>query len=243
MKTKTGILAILSFILVLWCLPAQADILYLKNGNKMEGQVKQTSEGIWFEGMHFANDEIERVEKKRVKKAKGKKKTWFDNVMGGFGAHEPVQAQEVTKKPAAAQPGKKTDFLTRMLMGPAGKNDQHLDEAANAFQHQMNTGAMAMQQAQMLQQQANQQHQMMQMEMMRQMEGEYYEGDNDENYDSDASKREREQYMERRRKSNDSYERMQREANEYLEREQRLSTFQFTFTWIQRIGKVELKEI
>lgn len=188
----------MTILLATWCQVGFADILHLKNGNRMEGTVKQTAEGVWFEGMLFQHDEIEKIQKKKMKKPKADKGSWFSNVMSGFSGNKPAQAEEPKKRMGVKdipQPKMKGDVWTKLLMGPAGKNDQNIGEALNIYQEQMNKSAAAMEQAQMLQRMANQQQNQMRINMMRAEGMNFDEGGgsspkefrgNDDYYDGDG---------------------------------------------------------
>lgn len=63
-------------------IPAQlclAEMVYFKNGRKIEGYVERSDQGIWVEGVLFKQDEIERIEKTapKAKVDKNQQKPWY----------------------------------------------------------------------------------------------------------------------------------------------------------------------
>lgn len=75
---KIVILAVVGGLVI----PAQlclAEMVYFKNGRKIEGYVERSDQGIWVEGVLFKQDEIERIEKTvpKAKVDKNQQKPWY----------------------------------------------------------------------------------------------------------------------------------------------------------------------
>ena len=73
----TGRIIFFIFILLLTT-PTFADVVYLKNGNKLEADTKETEEGVWVGGVLFSRNEIEHIEKKEYTKHSTNKTAQFD---------------------------------------------------------------------------------------------------------------------------------------------------------------------
>jgi len=83
---KTIIVLTLSLVLTLFlCSGGTADIVYLKNGQELEGKTETTSEGVWVDGLLFKNDEIIRVEKKSLIRKNNKNKPWYQGALNLIG--------------------------------------------------------------------------------------------------------------------------------------------------------------
>jgi len=59
---KKCFVAVLSMLIVLMGEMCFADIIYLKNGQRMEGVTKEAAKGVYVDGMLFTHDEIERIQ-------------------------------------------------------------------------------------------------------------------------------------------------------------------------------------
>jgi len=80
-----------------------ADMIYLKNGRVMEGEVRRTEKGLWIEGALFAEDEIERIEKGPEKDVKEPDtKPWYIGLLEKVGIKSQEQGQTETGSPASA---------------------------------------------------------------------------------------------------------------------------------------------
>ena len=62
-----------------------ADMVYFKNGRKVEGSVERSEQGIWVEGVLFKQDEIERIEKTAPKVDKSQQKPWYEPFLTKMG--------------------------------------------------------------------------------------------------------------------------------------------------------------
>jgi hypothetical protein len=66
-----------------------ADIVHLKNGRVMEGQVRRTDQGLWIEGALFTEEEIEKIEKSPAQSQKADDKPWYGDILQKMGIKEP----------------------------------------------------------------------------------------------------------------------------------------------------------
>lgn len=65
-----------------------ADIIHLKNGRVMEGQVRRTDQGLWIEGALFTEEEIEKIEKGPAPSRKADDKPWYGDILPKMGIKE-----------------------------------------------------------------------------------------------------------------------------------------------------------
>jgi len=148
----------------------------------MDGKLQKVENGVWFEGMFFENNEIDRIEKsKPAVKRQEVKKSWIDQIKERF---QPDNSKEEKASSKSQPPTKKNakqkrgDFVSKILLGPS---DSSVQEGLDAYKDRMSTSANMIERARDLQRQANQQHMRLQMEMMKAYEGEFYEGEVDYN--------------------------------------------------------------
>jgi len=156
-----------------------ADILYLKNGNKMEGTLQKVSDGVWFEGMHFSHSEVDRIEQAQPEPVE--KKSWFDQIMANFSPKKEDSTSQPSTTQKAGQPKAKRNIISQMFLGPA---DEPVAESLDSYQGRTTAASGALQRARMIQDQVNQQNRRMQEEIMR-AEGYYDEEYQD--YDTSGS--------------------------------------------------------
>lgn len=90
-------------------LPCAADVIYLKNGRIMEGEVRRTDKGFWIEGALFEEDEIERIEKtKPAASPSAQKPAWYSGILNkmGIAPQETPQAASSSAPAQASSAGK-----------------------------------------------------------------------------------------------------------------------------------------
>ncbi len=77
-----------------------ADIIHLKNGRVMEGQVQRTDQGLWIEGALFTDEEIEKIEKSPSPSKKADDKPWYNGILQKMGIKE-AQTTPAPQNPSA----------------------------------------------------------------------------------------------------------------------------------------------
>ena len=81
-----------------------ADIIHLKNGRVMEGQVRRTDQGLWIEGALFTEEEIEKIEKGPAPSRKAGDKPWYGDILQKMGIKEPQTTPASPKSSAPVKP-------------------------------------------------------------------------------------------------------------------------------------------
>lgn len=80
----------------------KADIVQLKNGTTLEAETKESSEGIWINGILFAKNEVKHIEKKPCSKEYYQKpeKPWYQDIINFFGVKTKDQqkAEEIQNR-------------------------------------------------------------------------------------------------------------------------------------------------
>ena len=76
-----------------------ADTIYFKNGRKMEGDVRRTSEGLWIEGGLFQENEIERIEKGPSPTTEKDGQPWYNDILTKVGIKTKEDHQGTAKTP------------------------------------------------------------------------------------------------------------------------------------------------
>lgn len=104
---KQLFIAILSMAILLMGEICFSDIIYLKNGQKMEGATEETEEGVYVDGMLFTDDEIERIEREPAG-GKGNKgaPSWYEKLLNRFGIRTREQIKEQEERIEKAQRAK-----------------------------------------------------------------------------------------------------------------------------------------
>lgn len=169
-----------------------ADIIHLKNGRVMEGEVNKTDKGLWIEGVLFQEDEIERIEK--TKPAQDKTKPWYSDFLSSLGVKGADETQPSAQggasaprpaSPPVSEPPKPGQKGAAALPAPSAGPMGFPFLAPPAQQGYGQDFSAVLEQAQRVQDEANQRQMMMMQEVMKAEEGAAYY---DETLPQDVSK-------------------------------------------------------
>ncbi len=109
--------AVLSMSILLIGEMCYANIIYLKNGQRMEGTTKEVANGVYVDGMLFTNDEIERIQVVPTAEKEDKDRTTlYEKLLNRFGvrSERQIQVEEERKKEAQKEQMELDRFKARM---------------------------------------------------------------------------------------------------------------------------------
>lgn len=146
---------------------AWADVIYLKNGMVMEGDIRETDQGLWINGGLFKEDEIDHIERTVVPEEKKKEEapSWYDRVLAVFGSDENGKTKEQEAQENQA-PSSQVLPMGLPFLIPQTQQTQSSPTTAPASGY-----SEILEHAQQLQTQAYQQQMMMRQEMQRAEQG------------------------------------------------------------------------
>ncbi len=150
-----------------------ADTVYFKNGRKLEGEVKRTSEGLWIEGGLFEEKEIERIEKGPSPATKKDSQPWYNGILNKVGIKTETENQGSARVPQKSPqaPGLMNPAIQPVPVQVAPMGLPFLAPQAQQQPAYGQDFSAMIEHAQQLQNQAQAQQMMMMQEMMKAEEG------------------------------------------------------------------------
>jgi len=100
LKNYKSLLVLVVTITIFMGKPSFADIVYLTNGQEIEGLAKQAPEGVWIKGLLFTENEVKSILKKSFKQRAVKKDSWHQGIASflGFKTAEQIQLEEYEER-------------------------------------------------------------------------------------------------------------------------------------------------